>query len=50
MFFKGFIKKRVHGILVFDFLPIPTIWFSSKKFELKMLPNSNRTSVFEHSG
>ena len=38
------------GTSVFDLLPIRTIWFSTKKFELKMLPNSNRTSVFEHSG
>ena len=38
------------GTSVFDLLPIRTIRFSTKKFELKMLPNSNRTSVFEHSG
>ena len=25
-------------------------WFSTNKFELKTLANSNRTSVFEHLG
>ena len=29
------------GTSVFDLLPIRTIRFSTKKFELKMLPNSN---------
>ena len=37
------------GTSIFDLLHIQTIRFSTKKFELKVLPNSNRTSVFEHS-
>ena len=37
------------GTSVFDLFPIRTIWFSTKNFELKMLPNSNRAPVFEHS-
>ena len=40
----------IQGSSVFDLLPIRTIRFRTKKFELKMLPNSNRTLVFEHSG
>ena len=47
-FFK--VKLLYSGTSVFDFLPIRIIRFLTRKFELKMLPNSNRTLVFEHSG
>ena len=43
-------RNKYRGTSVFDHLPNRTIRFLTKKFELKMLLNSNRTLVFEHSG